>query len=416
MGRETVKHHVSEILSKLGVGSREEAARWEPERRQWWSLAGPLTVAKAAGAAVVAAAIVGLGVLAWGVLSAGGGSDVDPLAGVEGEIAYEHEQEIWIANADGSGARKLDLPQCGGELWCYVLNWSPDGNKLAFISAVPGLGVVGNVYAFDLKAEVVTEIADYRFDDVGDACEGGSTYWGWSPDGSSYAYSVDSFPRADFVGRVRLANINDTNAADDTVVHEAITAPSWSSDGVRFAYAGPARSGDEYIVIRCQDPQIYVGDSSEPGEWLTAGSSPAWSPVDNEIVFLGSDVEGSPRGWRELRLISSDGTGERVIGGSDLFRGPLSWSPDGSQVLARSLRGILVIDKVSGQAVTIGDDTFGDSRGEAGWSPDGKFVAFTVGSRGMTYAESIYIIAADGTTDPVKLVDGSSAAWRVPPG
>ncbi len=43
IGRETVKHHVSVILGKLGVASREEAARWfvaaEKERRPWWSTA-----------------------------------------------------------------------------------------------------------------------------------------------------------------------------------------------------------------------------------------------------------------------------------------------------------------------------------------------------------------------------------------
>ena len=52
------RYHVSEILSKLGVSSREEAARWQPERRRWWSLAAPLTAAKAAGVAVVLALVV----------------------------------------------------------------------------------------------------------------------------------------------------------------------------------------------------------------------------------------------------------------------------------------------------------------------------------------------------------------------
>jgi DNA-binding CsgD family transcriptional regulator len=61
------KYHVSQILSKLGVATREEAAalRAEPERRRWW-VALPLA-AKAAGAALVVAAVAGLGVLAWGV-------------------------------------------------------------------------------------------------------------------------------------------------------------------------------------------------------------------------------------------------------------------------------------------------------------------------------------------------------------
>jgi DNA-binding CsgD family transcriptional regulator len=66
------KYHVSQILSKLNVATREEAAasvredaprRDAPQarlRRHWWT-ALPLA-AKAAGAALVVAAVTGLGV------------------------------------------------------------------------------------------------------------------------------------------------------------------------------------------------------------------------------------------------------------------------------------------------------------------------------------------------------------------
>src|SRR5688572_24985435 len=37
VSRDAVKYHVSEILSKLGVTSREEAAVWRPYERPWWA-------------------------------------------------------------------------------------------------------------------------------------------------------------------------------------------------------------------------------------------------------------------------------------------------------------------------------------------------------------------------------------------
>ncbi len=78
------KYHVSQILSKLGVATREEAAaeagkprlREAGWRRRWWA-ALPLA-AKAAGAAVVLATVAGLGLLAWGVIQTGG-----PTEGME---------------------------------------------------------------------------------------------------------------------------------------------------------------------------------------------------------------------------------------------------------------------------------------------------------------------------------------------
>src|SRR6266540_825374 len=58
------KYHVSQILSKLGVATRDEAAAWRrAERRAWWAQ-WPLW-AKIAGAATVVAAVAGLTVLAW---------------------------------------------------------------------------------------------------------------------------------------------------------------------------------------------------------------------------------------------------------------------------------------------------------------------------------------------------------------
>ncbi|TMG01522.1 MAG: response regulator transcription factor, partial [Chloroflexi bacterium] len=91
----TVKFHVSEILSKLGVGSREEAARIAlPERRRWWA-AWPLW-ARIAGAATMAAAAAGLALLAWGVVRTGGPTDAQqpPSAPKQGLILTSAENPV----------------------------------------------------------------------------------------------------------------------------------------------------------------------------------------------------------------------------------------------------------------------------------------------------------------------------------
>jgi DNA-binding CsgD family transcriptional regulator len=69
----TAKFHVSEILAKLGLASREEAATWSPleQKRRWlrgfhWPIKWAL-MAKIGGATAVAAAAGGVALLAWGV-------------------------------------------------------------------------------------------------------------------------------------------------------------------------------------------------------------------------------------------------------------------------------------------------------------------------------------------------------------
>ena len=78
IARETVKWHVSEILSKLGVETREEAAAWRREEvsGEGWlkRLAGGALMLKLAGASVVAAALVGTTALGWAVLQTTGDS------------------------------------------------------------------------------------------------------------------------------------------------------------------------------------------------------------------------------------------------------------------------------------------------------------------------------------------------------
>ncbi|MCI0776831.1 MAG: helix-turn-helix transcriptional regulator [Chloroflexi bacterium] len=80
------KYHVSEILSKLGVSSREEAARWEPSERPWWATAvAPLGwgwrranvswLATAAAGVTAVLVVAGGGLLVWGLVRTDGGPD-----------------------------------------------------------------------------------------------------------------------------------------------------------------------------------------------------------------------------------------------------------------------------------------------------------------------------------------------------
>ncbi|MEX0682407.1 MAG: helix-turn-helix transcriptional regulator [Dehalococcoidia bacterium] len=86
VSRDGAKYHVSEILSKLGVTTREEAASWQPEERRvhgrfdrW--LAGAVM---GAGMSVGAAAVGGIALLGWGVVN---------TSTTEANVSIEHAKQ-----------------------------------------------------------------------------------------------------------------------------------------------------------------------------------------------------------------------------------------------------------------------------------------------------------------------------------
>ena len=98
------KYHVSEILSKLGVATREEAAAWRAARApRWPRLILPQAAAKIAAIAILVAAAAGLAALAWGVAETDRpGGDTAPadwstLPAPEGEAALTRDAALLFA-------------------------------------------------------------------------------------------------------------------------------------------------------------------------------------------------------------------------------------------------------------------------------------------------------------------------------
>ena len=127
------KYHVSEILGKLGVASREDAARWEAPERPWWAGAtAPMAWLWRqtsvswlwTGAAGITAILVlaGIGLLIWGLMRTDGdgkesSATATDLVLIGGTIDSISDDELvlqgWfgslthirIENAEGPGAQ-----------------------------------------------------------------------------------------------------------------------------------------------------------------------------------------------------------------------------------------------------------------------------------------------------------------------
>jgi DNA-binding CsgD family transcriptional regulator len=194
----TAKYHVSEIISKLGVSTREEAAAWQPEAvpAHWWA-AGLAWVARRAwplAGVTVLTAVLALGVAA--LLLRGGDQEQPavaapspsvtlsppsatatatptpvpaPLPAGLARLAYiGPDGALWIVAPDGTDNRRL-THQCPGN----QIKWSPDGAHIAC--------AYFSIAIFDSQGGEVWR-RDHSFDIPG------ASFLEWAPDGRRLAF------------------------------------------------------------------------------------------------------------------------------------------------------------------------------------------------------------------------------------
>lgn len=96
--------------------------------------------------------------------------------------------ELWVADADGSNARKLASADTGHG---YAANWSPDGTRIAFVvrenpedeqANQVSQALISNVYVIDLQSGQLTPVTSFT--------KGRAETPHWSPQGNRLTFNV----------------------------------------------------------------------------------------------------------------------------------------------------------------------------------------------------------------------------------
>ncbi len=155
---EGVKYHVSEILSKLCVSTREEAAAWRPERSWWGAVLSPVALlgrksAWALGGGAIAAACGGLALFAFLLLRTGGSSA--PLATLQS--AYFVDSRVgWVGGILAGGQSAILATSDGEATWEQQrVDSSGDVTQLQFISPSTGWALVRTFVSNAYKWSIV---------------------------------------------------------------------------------------------------------------------------------------------------------------------------------------------------------------------------------------------------------------------
>ena len=260
-------------------------------------------------------------------------------------LAFTRGGDLWLANADGSGQRRLLRTPNVAE---WKPSWLPDGSAIVYSAEVDGakqirvfrLPVGPSQKLYDGSGAAVSRtgkiayvangntimVGDQPFDTTPTAYAQ-VTGLSWSPDGTKLVYSADG-----------------TIVVDDGTTQTPAApgaSPVWSPDGTKLAY-----SADGNVVVDDGTTQL----TGPPG------TSPVWSPDGTRIAFSSG---------LELESMAADGTDIRDLGATGT---PVDWrtvpigAPKFPNLVQRPPSG-LVIERARNGHWLLGFTSMVDNRG-----------------------------------------------------
>ena len=202
-------------------------------------------------------------------IAEGAGLEDEPAWSPDGtQIAYrsngEQGHSLYIAEADGSGARTLI--ECH---YCSSPSWSPDGSRIAFVTGKPsgedGFDdlEIATIDASGLGLEVLTASATAKSHPV------------WSPDGGSIAFQagVDS----DYATDVYVMSADGSSLQPITEWQGYDGSPRWTPDGKLLLFSDRNAAPDEIARNEADDSPV------------TGVGLFEWDPADDGLAELTGD-------------------------------------------------------------------------------------------------------------------------------
>ena len=351
ISRAGAKYHVSEIIGKLGVSSRYEAAAWQPIPIPWWRTATASFLAWpfnnlwwGAGAKAAATAAVAATIVTFAVPEPFGIFVTDPEIGPVPDFSN-------FSYVTASGRVHLtDDParDAGGA-------WSSDCSRIAFASNREGsVGSHGDIYTMNADGTDIANLTRSPGDDFEPA---------WSPDGTRIAFATKSQGNAD----IYVMNADGSGQTNLTGMPGLNRTPAWSPNGERILFTR----------FRSLTPEVYVMDSdgtlpSNLTQHEATDGWATWSPDGSKIAFA-SNRHGS---WDADPL----------------------WLP--------TLRTSIYVMNPDGSGITRLTDSPSTDVGPR-WSPDSRWLSFT---RVELQGPSVYIMRSDGS-ELRFVVEGHGGTW-----
>jgi len=304
------------------------------------------------------------------------------------QAANKSTTQIYLVPLGGGETRQLT----NDEHSSASPRWSPDGEKLAFVSARDGDDEIWTIDVSSGALKKITTISTGAGDPV------------WSPDGKWLAFVSDIYPEChdDACNKRRAEEV----AQNKVKAHVAdrLLYRHWKSwkNGMRSHVFVVASGGGE-----ARD--LTPGDYDAPPFSLGGPTDYAFSPDSSELAFVSNHdkVEATSTNADVWLIPVKGGTPKNITAANHGYDGSPQYSPDGKYLAYRSqvTAGyesdrfrLMLYDRKTGRAQSI-SETLDSSIDEFTFTPDSKNIYLTAEERGRA---PIYTVAVTG--GPIKKV------------
>jgi Tol biopolymer transport system component/DNA-binding winged helix-turn-helix (wHTH) protein len=364
----------------------------------------------------------------------------DATWAADGHIVYARDHDLYIAESDGSGSRKL-VSVAGLPVWP---RWSPDGNVLRFTQHDP---TRGSISLWEVAADG-TRLHPLLPDWSNRSAE---CCGNWTPDGKFFVFQSTRNGRTD-LWAIREKESWRRKARREPVQLTAgpmsLSLPLPSKDGKKLFALGSKLRGElvrydakssqfvpflggisaSLVAFYREGNQVAYVTYPEGTLWRskTDGSerlqltfppmevtAPRWSPDGKRIAFMGQEPG---RGWRIYVVPSEGGVSPEEVLPREGSQAAPDWSPDGGSIAFSgfpeeisgdaSATAIHLLDLKTHQVSSLpGSDGLYCPR----WSPDGRYISAT---RADGQKLLLFDLAASKWSEPIDLQEGCPAWSR----
>jgi dipeptidyl aminopeptidase/acylaminoacyl peptidase len=290
--------------------------------------------------------------------------------------------QIYVVPLGGGAPRQLT----NDEHSSASPRWSPDGSKLAFISARDGEDQIWTIDVASGALKKITGISTGAGDPV------------WAPDGEWLAFTSDVYPecKTDACNKERAEQV--ANSKVKAHVTDHLLFRHWKAwkEGMRSHVFVVSAAGGEA-------KDLTPGDYDAPPFSLGGPTDYAFSPDSKELAFASNHdkVEATSTNGDIFLVSVKGGAARNITAANHAYDGSPQYSPDGRYIAYRSQVTpgyesdrfrLMLYDRKSGRARSL-TETLDSWVDEFAFAPDSQKIYLAAGDRGL---EPIYSVSVNG--------------------